>query len=360
MKRGSFALSFAVALITLFLVTPLPAAFLYVVNPHESIIGFSIDSTGSLQAVPGSPFSADAQSIAVDPTGKFAYAVDEDSGRVLAYRIGSDGSLNSISSYAAGAAFAVTVDPSGKFVYVTSFNTGQIYGYEIGSNGTLTSVPGSPFSVGKAPSVLAIEPIREFMYISTDIAVSQPGQPTKPKYLVSAYSIQSDGSLSALAKLRLTPPKVPNSEAAADPNGKFIYGPINGHDISGFEVGAEGDLKPLAHSLFSVPTGPVTLAVDSSGKWLYVADFDQGEVSGFAIDESNGALKSIPGSPFVAGTGPNTMGIDPTDTFLYAANADSSSISGYRINSGGVLTPIPGSPFVITPSAEPLSLVIAP
>jgi 6-phosphogluconolactonase len=78
------------------------------------------------------------------------------------------------------------------------------------------------------------------------------------------------------------------------------------------------------------------------------------------INESNGAVTSIPGSPFVAGIGPDTMGVDPTGTFFYVANADSSSISGFRINLDGVLTPIPGSPFILTPYAEPLSLVIAP
>jgi 6-phosphogluconolactonase (cycloisomerase 2 family) len=360
MNRGRFGFLSVVAVIILFSVKSLPAAFLYVVNPHQSIVGFSIDSTGSLQPIPGSPFSVDAQSMSVNPTGTFAYAANEDTGTVLAYRIVSDGSLIFISSYAAGVPSTVTTDPSGNFVYVTNINTGQIYGFQIQSAGALTSVPGSPFSVGSAPYVVAIEPVREFMYISKDIAVSQPGKPTKPKYLLSAYSIQSDGSLSALPKLHSTPPKVTNSQAAADPNGKFIFGAINGHDISGFGVGTEGDLKPLAHSLFSVPSGPVTLAADPSGQFLYVADFNQGEVSAFAIDASNGSLKPAPGSPFVAGIGPNTMGIDPTNTFLYVANADSSSISGYRINSGGVLTPIPGSPFILTPSAEPLSLVIAP
>jgi hypothetical protein len=74
----------------------------------------------------------------------------------------------------------------------------------------------------------------------------------------------------ALPKLRLTPPKVPEEQAAADLSGKFLYGLINGHDISGFDIGAEGDLKPLSHSLFSVGNTPATLAVDrweSSFTW---------------------------------------------------------------------------------------------
>jgi S-formylglutathione hydrolase FrmB len=73
MKRGNLRLLSAVAMFIL-LSGPLSrAAFLYVVNPHQAIVGFSIGSDGALTPVPGSPFAVDAQAIAVDPTGKFAY-----------------------------------------------------------------------------------------------------------------------------------------------------------------------------------------------------------------------------------------------------------------------------------------------
>jgi len=43
------------------------------------------------------------------------------------------------------------------------------------------------------------------------------------------------------------------------------------------------------------------VAVDQSGRFLYVSNRNAGTVSGFRIDEATGALTAVPGSPFAAG-----------------------------------------------------------
>jgi 6-phosphogluconolactonase len=53
----------------------------------------------------------------------------------------------------------------------------------------------------------------------------------------------------------------------------------------------------------------------------------------------------VPGSPFTAGRGPISVAVDPTAKFAYVANFYSNNVSAYSIGSNGALTPVPGSPF---------------
>jgi DNA-binding beta-propeller fold protein YncE len=46
----------------------------------------------------------------------------------------------------------------------------------------------------------------------------------------------------------------------------------------------------------------------------------------------SGALTPVPGSPFAAGTFPISVAIDPTGTYVYVANLISNNIYAYSIN----------------------------
>ena len=133
----------------------------------NNVSGYTIDpSTGALTAIAGSPFDAASEpsSVAVDPSGKFAYVANEVSGstgNVLGYMINpSTGALTAIagSPFAAGfAPFSVAVDPSGRFAYVANVNSGNVSGYTIDpSTGALTAITGSPFPAGAGPVSVAI------------------------------------------------------------------------------------------------------------------------------------------------------------------------------------------------------------
>src|SRR6202011_1547651 len=102
----------------------------------------------------GSPFAAGSGpfSVAVDPSGKFAYVVNEGDNTVSGYTINATtGALTPI----AGSPFAgtagtypqpVAVDPSGKFAYVANSSSTTVSGYTINATtGALTPVAGSPF-----------------------------------------------------------------------------------------------------------------------------------------------------------------------------------------------------------------------
>jgi 6-phosphogluconolactonase (cycloisomerase 2 family) len=86
--------------------------------------------------------------------------------------------------------------------------------------------------------------------------------------------------------------------------------------------------------------------VEPTGRFAYVANQTSNNISGYAINTSNGALTPIPGSPFAAGTGAFEVTVEPTGRFAYVVNSGSNNISGYTISaSSGALTPLSGSPF---------------
>src|SRR5260221_6488009 len=76
-KFVSFVLGTAIGLASA--LVPLRAQFAYVVNVlSNNVSAYSIGSNGALTPVPGSPFAAGQNpgSVAVDPTGQFAYVVN--------------------------------------------------------------------------------------------------------------------------------------------------------------------------------------------------------------------------------------------------------------------------------------------
>src|SRR5258707_1526042 len=105
----------------------LRAEFVYVADVNNEVWGYTISpATGALTSIAGSPFPVGLEpgSVAVDPSGKFAYVAHYviPDGFVSAYTINpATGVLTAIagSPFASEpGAFSMVVDPSGKFVYV--------------------------------------------------------------------------------------------------------------------------------------------------------------------------------------------------------------------------------------------------
>src|SRR6516165_923211 len=64
-----------------------------------------------------------------------------------------------------------------------------------------------------------------------------------------------------------------------------------------------------------------------------------GSVSAYTIDPTRGVLTEIAGSPFPAGTNSHSVAVNPSGRFLYVANHDSNDVSGFAVDSGsGALT----------------------
>lgn len=141
--------------------------FLYVgmsgtVNANNTVSAFSIDATGALTQITGSPFATgnNPQGITTDPSGKFLYTANANDNTVTAFTI--DGSLGTLTPIS-GSPFAtlaspaaLTIDPAGQFLYVGENSTNGIEAFSINATtGAVTPISGSPFAPGSAVSGLA-------------------------------------------------------------------------------------------------------------------------------------------------------------------------------------------------------------
>ncbi|MFH1147247.1 MAG: beta-propeller fold lactonase family protein [Pseudomonadota bacterium] len=63
-------------------------------------------------------------------------------------------------------------------------------------------------------------------------------------------------------------------------------------------------------------------------------------ISAYSINAGTGALTAVAGSPFATGSQPTSIAVDPTGKFVYVGG-DWSGVSAYSINVGtGTLTSI--------------------
>ena len=135
---------------------------------------------------------------------------------------------------------------------------------------------------------------------------------------------------------------------------------VSAGNVSGYAVDKiTGALSPLAGSPFAAGSGPSSVAVDPTNKYLYVANLLSDNVSAFAVDGATGALTEIAGSPFAAGMNPISLAVDPLGKFLYVVNQKSNNLSVYTVDSAtGSLSPLASSPF--SAGSSPASVTVAP
>jgi len=252
--------------------------------------------------------------VALDPTGQFAYTVNEGSGDITMFTVNAGGTLGSFASvsgrYSPGAiAFARGTSPVSRiprFVYTANHGSNDVSAFVINPGSGALSTVGTPVSAG-----------------------------------TQAFSI------------------------AADPAGRFLYvGNEASNNVSGFKIDAgSGALTPVQGQPFAAGTNPNGITVDPSGRFVYTANVNSNNISVFSIDLStnptSGALAA--GTAKTAGTQPSSVTVDPSGRFLYAANLASGNVSAYKIDAGsGALTEMVGSPFLLKGSATPFFITVNP
>jgi YVTN family beta-propeller protein len=285
--------------------------------------------------------SVNPQSIALDPTGKFAYVMDGgsdgDGGYVSMYTIDpTTGALASIGPpvptygygvyYGSGVnAGSLAVDPLGKFAYVT--NEGDYYDYGDGADGSvaiyaINATTGTLTSTGTIngncpglclPSSLVVDPSGRLAYVAN-------GDGSVP-YNVAMYTI--NGTTGALTSIGTIAAGTGPVSVAVDPSGKFAY-VANEYDppgltgnVSMYTINATtGALASIG--TIAAGTAPVFVAVDPAGKFAYVTNSGSNDVSMYTIDATTGALTFI--GSIAAGADPVSVAVDPAGKFAYVAN----------------------------------------
>ncbi len=299
------------------------------------------------------------QSIAVDPTGKFAYVASQGcdfSGYVSMYTINpTTGALASIGPpVPTNDEFtdSVTVDPSGKFAYVAS--SGDVWDIDFGSvvtyainptTGALTSTTGGIIGTGVNGTAelfnsVAVDPSGKFAYAADGGAF--PAGSFGGDSSVSMYTINS--TTGALTSNGMIAAGSGPASVAVDPAGKFAYVANWTYDTEGsvsmYTIDATTGALTFIGSI-AAGTSAFSVAVDPAGKFAYVANWTgndtEGSVSMYTIDATTGVL--TPSGTIVTELSPTSIVIHPSGKFAYVTNSGSNSVSMYSIDSAtGTLT----------------------
>ena len=260
------------------------------------------------------------------------------------------------------------------FVYVASSkaagpnNYGEINIFEINSSsGTMRQIPASPIpSGGRYPISEAVSSDYSSLFVAN-----------RDDNNIVQFVIGTDGKLYSYNTVN-TPGVFPVAIAASASNLFVIdtYQPLPScspaapcsGSIAVFPLAAASASTPITigtpalNSSISAQFWPLTVAsmpsdvivptavnVPPSGKFVFVSAYDSsvtpsvGYVFAFSVG-TGGVLTPVAGSPFAAGSQPSGLASDSTGTYLYATDFKNNQVLGYTVNSGA-LTPLSGSPY---------------
>lgn len=141
-----------------------------------------------------------------------------------------------------------------------------------------------------------------------------------------------------------TPPLPPKTGAV-----DFVYAAdTRAGDIWGYWADANGKLTHVRGAPFVTHSDPTGLAISPDGRYLFVGSSYDG-INVYAIDSSSGSLRLAPGSPFGKETiGPDSIIFDRSGRFVYVANLDGKNLSGYAVDrDNGALRALPWAPLAL-------------
>lgn len=340
--------------------------FVYAALPGPSQIAvFREDpNSGVLTAISGSPFpgGSSPHSIAVHPSGKFLYAANAGQGQndVSLFTISSDGVPTEVTprTTAGTVPTLLAIDAAGAFLYVANGQSNNVSVFAIDSgSGALTQVPNSPFAIGLSALDMKLNPAGTVLYVT--------GSPN----VLAAFSLSSVGSGSMPLLARSGPGNEPDNGPfgiAIDPGGSLLFtANTTFNTISIFTLDPSGLFTVTANSPISNTSGinPLSLLVDSAGKFLYVANEGSGNITAYSIvtsttDANTVTLNAVPTGPsFASEAQPNFLAADPNGKYLLVGGQSSAGIQSFGVDtSTGTLTSIA----TYSTGNNPSSIVVVP
>lgn len=336
--------------------TPTPApgnAFVYTTNSGSNTIsGFKNDATGALTAVAGSPFPSPGQpwGIAASPDNKFLYVSSFQNATVSVFAISSTtGSLAPVTCTPAATTglqpLKIAITPSGKFLY-TSNQGGNVSGFSINAaTGCLTAVSTTPTDA--VARGLTVDRTGQLLYVVTgggginlfiiatngtltrlaiggfdsltgtmlavkasptsDVLISTDGG-TSNNYRTFVINT-STGALTPIITSFggfITPSAIAFNTLPNSTNPSIYIANTGSNNFLANTVASDGTLS-FANQAVDDPTGPVDLAADPSGKFVYVANNGSNNVSAFLANINAGNFTSVFIAATPAGTGPQSI-----------------------------------------------------
>jgi 6-phosphogluconolactonase (cycloisomerase 2 family) len=323
----------------------LVAKFLHVAasDSNEAPAYAIAPATGALTEV-ASPAGTNNHpvSAASDSLHRFLYVASQTSATIDAFTIDpSTGALGSIGSPAPtlGTPTHVVVDPSARFLYVTTrdvvnANDGWVTTWSIDQlDGSVTALDTHQLTdVNNALNAAvwaACDPTGSFLYVATKSTIAGGNR----IWLLAIDPV--DGSLMLSANAPAVAPGV--SALGYHPKKRVLYAIAgSANAVYSFAANATtGELAIIAPGgSASCPGTPSAIAISPNGKFAYVANLDPastGHVSAFSLNPANGKLVP-PSTPYTDGLGPIDLAMDGNGEFVYVANSRSNDVSVFQAN----------------------------
>ncbi|MFI5056716.1 MAG: lactonase family protein [Candidatus Acidiferrales bacterium] len=325
----------------------------------RGIYAFRFDAAaGQLSTIGLAAESGDPSFVAVHPSGKYLYAVNEvgnfgggNSGAVSAFAIdrktGKLTFLNQVATRGAGPCH-VSLDGTGKFVLVANYDGGSVAVFPVQADGSLGKDSAFVQHTGSGPNKERQEaPHAHWVGTSPDNHFALAVDLGLDEVLIYRFD-SSKGSLAPNDPpfVKVNPGAGPRHLAFAR-NGQFAYVLAEIENaVTAFAYSQKSGSLSTLQTVSTLPknySGPkeaAELIVHPTGKFLYASNrAGVDSITVFAIDPAKGTLLLV-GQYSTKGKTPRHFAIDPTGTFLLAGNEESNNIVVFKIDPAtGALTP---------------------
>lgn len=228
---------------------------------------------------------------------------------------------------------------TGDYLYVANAATAGpgIAAYDIAS-AALGTVSGSPFALTPLPSALAVNPADTYLYVGTTEG---------PMYV---YTIGSGGALT-IGNGGAAVATIPTTSMQVDSTGKWlIVANESSPSVSVFAIGTGGVLTVTNASPVAVNSGtgvPDSLAITPNNEYVYVGLSAAG-LETMTFSSTDGTLADAGHEATVDTVDAVTaVAVDPTSKFVFATETGISAVRVFTIGTNGALSPVSGSPFSV-------------
>jgi 6-phosphogluconolactonase len=323
----------------------------YTVRGSQGIYAYRFDAhTGELTALGLAAHTTNPSFLAVDPSRRFLYAVNEvsdfqgqKSGAVSAFsidpRAGKLTLLNEVSSRGTGPCF-VSLDQTGKYALVANYDSGSVAVFprmqdgRLGASSAFVQHHGSSVNrerqEGPHAHSIELSPDNRFA-LAADLGLD--------RVLVYRFD-PTHGTLAPNdPPFAAVDPGAGPRHFAFTPDGRFVDVVSEiGSTVTVFSYDAASGTLHKLQTVSTLPKGftgandDAEIQMHPNGKFLYASNRGHESIAVFAIDAIKGTLTWVDDVP-TQGKTPRHFAIDPTGSYLFAENQDSDTVVIFRIDS---------------------------
>jgi 6-phosphogluconolactonase len=279
--------------------------FLYAVNEVDNFEGgsagaasaFAIEAAGKLRLLNQSSY------ISLDRAGKHVLVANYGGGSVAVLPVAPDGRLGPATAFVQHETVtsadpqkprrphghSIDLDPSHRFALVADLGLDRVFVYRWTDRGSLApnDPPFAAMDPGAGPRHIAIHPSGRSVYVLQEKHMT-----------VDAFAFDAArGVLTHKQKVSSLPdgvavaPGFSGAEILVHPSGRFLYASNRGHDtIAAFAIDQDqGTVKLVEHAAMAGKT-PRGFGIDPTGRWLLAGNQRSDTVTVFRIDPASGRL----------------------------------------------------------------------